>query len=225
MDYDSENSTVLHPYSTKQSVEYLRENYPLGYFGITFTLALPVGGFISNCVVFDLLHRIENPSTSFLWLKQMAIWNNVYLAYITISNVQFLLRLYVMHMLRVTCKTLSLVGTFIFYAAFAHFAPMFVDQALFLLKPTWHYKQDWKKVIPKCSLAIATFSFLYSLPYIAIVDIRNDSCEITHLSLNLANFASFCFAVCVLILSSNILFIVSLRRHRLKQEKEKLNKV
>ena len=189
MDYDSENSTILDSYSAKQSLDNMRENYPLGYFGLTVTVLLPVVGFISNCVVFDLLCRAKNASTVFLWLKQMVFWgNNVHLMNAILSKILFLLRIYLLDFSRVTCKTLFFCNTFTLYAAFAHCPTLFVDQTLFLLNPTWHHQREWKKVIPKCSVAIAIFSFLYSLPYIAIVDFRKDSCEITHQTLNTAIF-------------------------------------
>ena len=64
MGIDSENSTSAILYTTKESGEWLRENYPLGYFGIIFSFAIKVVGVISNCVILDVVRKIPTPSTN-----------------------------------------------------------------------------------------------------------------------------------------------------------------
>ena len=43
------------------------ENQSFGPWGLIFVWALCCGGFISNCIVLDVLHSLQKPGSSLLW--------------------------------------------------------------------------------------------------------------------------------------------------------------
>ena len=125
------------------------------------------------------------------------------------------------HYSRATCKVFRFLGVFTLYTPLLHNSALYVDQALFLIKPTWHYKQDWKTKVPKSSAVIIIYCLLYSSTSMAMNDIRNESCEIILKPMFDFLYFFILFSVSSSLASSNIVFVVKLRRHRLKQDKKK----
>ena len=220
IDYE-ENSTSAFFYTEKKSGEWLRENFPLGYFGIIFDFVIKVVGVISNCVILDVVRKMPTPSTSSLWVKQVAICNMFYNFWRFLEEGNFWLRLQMYHYSRATCKVMRFLDMFTLYTPLLHCSALFVDQALFIIKPTWHYKQDWKTKVPKSSAVIIIFCLLYSSTSMALYDIRNESCEAILTPMEAVQNTFLLFLASSSVASSNIVFVVKLRHLRLKQAKKK----
>ena len=222
MDVEPENSTNSLFYTTRRSAELLREDYPLGHFGIALTFVLLIGGFISNCFLFDWL-RSEQNSTR-VWVKHLVCWNNADLAFKLLdATLNWLTQIRLAHYSSITCRAFRFSAMFLHCGPLMHAAAVFIDQALFITIPTWHYTQNWKKEIPVVSAAIAIYSLLYSSPMVVINDIRFDSCETTFVPLwNFLYTFNFILASS-LVASSNIVFIVKLRQNRLRKNNGKQN--
>ena len=220
MEVVAENSTISLLYTTRRPAELLRENYPLGYFGITLSFAFIVGGFISNCFLFDWLRKQEN--TTLLWVKHLICWNNDGLVFKFLNTtLNWFTEIRLEHSSRIACKGFRVLALFLHCAPILYVAAVFVDQALFMTIPTWHYKQDWKKEIPKISAAITLYCLLYSSPMVFINDIRVDSCETIFLPLWVFLYTFNFILVSFLVSSSNIIFIFKLRQKRMKKNNAK----
>ena len=222
MNVDAENSTNSLFDTTRRSAELLIDNYPLGYVGITLTFALLVGGFISNCVLFDVLRRQNN--STLVWVTHLVCWNNVYLALNFFdAALRLVTQIQLAHFSRIACKAFRFLALLVHCAPLLHLAAIFVDQALFLTNPTWHYKQNWKKEIPKISAAVTLYCLLYSSPMVFINDIRVDSCETIFLPLWEFLYTFNFLLLSSLVASSNIVFIIKLRQNRMSKNDDKLN--
>ena len=217
---DAENSTSSSFYTKRQSGELLRENYPLGYFGITLHFALLVLGFIANCILFEAIRKLEN--SSMVWMKHFICWNNFSLALDFLNaTLNWLTPIRLAHSSRIACRATEFFSSFLFHTPLLMLSTLFVDQALFMTNPTWHFKQEWKKQIPKISAAITLYSFLYCSPMVVINDIRFNSCEVTFVPLSDFLFSFNIFLAGFSVCSSNIIFIVKLRQNRMEKDKQK----
>ena len=159
-----------------------------------------------------------------MWVTHLVCWNNVYLAFNFFdAALRLVTQIQLAHFSRIACKAFHFLALFVHCAPLLHFAAIFVDQALFLTNPTWHYKHYWKKEIPKVSAAITLYCLLYSSPMVFINDIRVDSCKTTFLPLWEFLYSFNFLLLSSLVASSNIVFIIKLRQNRMSKNDDKLN--
>ena len=119
------------------------------FYGRLFQLMIQISGFISNCVVLDVLQRVQQPSTSMLWTKYIAVWSNVHLAIRLFLQVFFLIEFYILSFSRASCKVLHYLHKSVTVIPYCHAVAMFADRALSLTHPTWHHAKDWPRYIPR----------------------------------------------------------------------------
>ena len=112
----------------------------------TVNMAIEIIGFISNCIMFDLVYRERKPSTSMMWTKFFVCWCNLNLAINLPLEVLELFGIDIDRLSRFACKAVSLSTSFTFYTAVCHGVAIFCDQALATSFPTQHYQTGVAKV-------------------------------------------------------------------------------
>ena len=198
------------------------ENQPFGPWGLIFVWALRCGGFISNCIVLDVLQSLQKPGSSLLWAKYQVIWGNIFVTQRIITGATgFLLSLDVENVSRLSCKAFTFLDIFLFFTTFSHSVGFFLDKALFLKYTAWHYSQNWKNILLKCSTCLVAFNLLCFSPLLAASDIQEKSCDVTSMIIFISVFGIVCAIFIIVIAVSNAVFITELRNYRMKQKKEK----
>ena len=221
MSLDVENSTV--PFvDPSESIE--KQAY--GFVEILLGWVFRLGGFVLNCILWDALHSLRNPAPSLLWIKNLALWCNLFLALrITLGATEFLLSLDLTNFSRLTCKGFKFLDMFLFFNTNSFVLGVYMDSPLFLSYPTWHHNQNWKRIILKCSACFAVLNLLCCLPLIAVNDIRNDSCEVISQTGLFSMYAFMIFLFSILLTGSFIVFVILLRRYRMKRTDSVRDKV
>ena len=174
MSSEAENSTV--PFvDPSESIE--KQDY--GFVGVLVGWVFRLGGFVFNCIIWDAMRSLQNPAPTLLWIKHTAVWCNLFLALrITLGASGLFFSLDLESLSRLSCKAVKVLDMFLSFNPNSLVTASYLESALFLSYPTWHYNQNWKRLILKCSVVFPALVFLYSLPLIAAIDIRNGSCEI-----------------------------------------------
>ena len=221
MSIEAENSTV--PFvDPSESIE--KQDY--GFVGVLVGWVFRLGGFVFNCIIWDAMRSLQNPAPTLLWIKHTAVWCNLFLALrITLGASGLFFSLDLESLSRLSCKAIKVLDMFLSFNPNSLVTASYLESALFLSYPTWHYNQNWKRLILKCSVVFPALVFLYSLPLIAAIDIRNGSCEIISQTGMFSMYASMIFLFSILLTGSSFGFVLSLRHYRMKKTESARNKV
>ena len=221
MSLDVENSTV--PFvDPSESIEKQANGLVEVLLGWVFRL----GGFVLNCIIWDALHRLQNPPATLLWIKHTAFWCNFFLALgITLGATEFLLSLDLTNLSRLSCKGFKFFDMFLAFTPNSLALGVYMDGPLFLSYPAWHHNQNWKRMILKCSACLAVLNFLCCLPLIAVNDFRNGSCEVISQTGMFSMYTLMISLFSVLLTGSSIVFVLSLRHYRKKRSDSVRDKV
>ena len=74
---------------TQTSAVPIMENIITYVLAMAFEYTLQIGGFITNCIIFDIINKIPKPNSVFLWLKMRVAWGNISIAIDLMLKIQF----------------------------------------------------------------------------------------------------------------------------------------
>ena len=150
---------------------------PFRHIMFAIQVGICVVGLLFNWIVFDTARQFRRPTSGTIWMKYIAIWDNLALVQGLVRGVFRLFGIDLASSNEIVCKVLSCTGSGTITIANAHLVAMSVDRAFNMAYPTLHYTLSWNKINRKISLAISLLYLILFVPVFFISQLDENICK------------------------------------------------
>ena len=134
-------------------------------------------GLLLNCAIYDTARKTSIQSSGIRWLKLLALWDNLIL-FFTFAN------LWIRELVgdKTSLKEIVFCKFFSFFIwttginASAHLVCVAWDRVISISLPTWHFRKDWGKLIPRISGVITLFHCILGAPRVVTGKVIGTMC-------------------------------------------------
>ena len=181
-------------------------------------------GILFNCIVLDVSRRVQNNTPGAKWIQYLAIWDNVFLAHVSVTEFYRLtVGSYLIDAGVEVCKLISFSNWISSLTASSHLVALAGNRAINMAFPDWHYAIDWLKINFKISVGMAIFHAVILTPMLFLYTLEgvDKSCEMTseyEVAVKLYQLIVFTMFYSVthffLVLTASVIFVYQLKVRR-----------